>query len=220
MPSLLRIVVAEAGRGVDFVTVGIAIRERLPKHGEIIFHPHQQHIPESPRDACDIKFKRLEKSLMRAEADAVQIDLAAVIHRIEAKHLPLLGKHFRRQVEHRSIQGGRRTKWGAVMRNPHILPHADAALHGFEIRAVRGGFHAPLELGNIQNPALGSKRRCEVRQEGRHPRAQRRQFGAQFLRRGDFSRAPHRISQAPGAQRQQIHRLRSSLGMHEVGMPI
>ena len=41
MPSLFRIVVAEAGRGVDFIPVGIAIRECLPKHGEIIFHPHQ-----------------------------------------------------------------------------------------------------------------------------------------------------------------------------------
>ena len=157
---------------------------------------------------------------MRAEANAVQIDLAAVIHRIEAKHLPILGKHFRRQVEHRSIQGGRRTKRRSVMRNPHILPHADTALHGFKIGAVRGGFHAPLELGNLQNPAPGNKRRCEVRQEGSHPRAQRRQLGAQFLRCGDFMRAPHRIFQAPGAQRQDIHRLRSPLWMRQIGMPI
>ena len=104
MPTLLGIVVAEAGGSVDFVPIGVPIGERLAEHGEIILHSHEQDVSLAAGDPGDIKLKRLEKPLVGAEADTVQIDLAAVVHRIEAKQLPLVGKHGAWQVQHRSVE--------------------------------------------------------------------------------------------------------------------
>jgi hypothetical protein len=104
VPTLLGIVVAKTGGGVDFVPIGVPIGERLAEHGEIILHSHEQDVSLEPGNPGDIKLKRLEKTLVRAEADTVQIDLAAVVHRIEAKHLPLLGKYGAWQVQNRSVE--------------------------------------------------------------------------------------------------------------------
>ena len=137
VPPLLGIVVAEAGCGVDFIAIRITIRKSLAEHGEIVLHTHEEDISVAARDACDIKFKGLKKTLVRAETNAVEIDLASIVHRIKTKHLPLLGEDFQRHVDACSIQRRRWSKRRSVMGNPHILPHTNAAFDRLEIRPVR-----------------------------------------------------------------------------------
>lgn len=112
VPTFFGIIVSKPSRGVDLVSICIAIREGLAEHREIILHPHQQGISAVMGYAADVEFKRLKKSLMRPNAKPIEIHLASVIHGIEAKNLPFSLEDLGSQVQCGSVKRRSRTEWG------------------------------------------------------------------------------------------------------------
>ena len=126
--------------------------------------------------AGDVEFKRFKKPLMRPEAKPIEIDLASVIHCIEAKDLPFPLEELGSQVQSGSVKGRGWAEWGAIVRNFDLLPCAAPLLHQAHVGKVLRSFDPPIKGLDRDHIPRFRELRGVVLQEWLHA-------SAQFLKR-------------------------------------
>ena len=181
MPSLLRIVVTETCGGIDFVAIGIAIGKSLPQHGEVVLHADEENVALRFGDSGDVEFERLEKSLVGAEADTVEVDLAPVVDSVEAEDSFFRCEQPRGKIQFRAVKRGGGSEWRPVVWQIDCGPLAFAGENIGERQAVGWCFFAPLALLYTEHGARSRDGGSQVLQERAHARPESGQRGLQFL---------------------------------------